>query len=242
MTGRSGAEQEMVMAWLIIAGILALNVFWLVAYLRGQRIEKARLQRVRAAEQKHQAYEETRRAARERARIAYPELLDPREADQDPIGSFGGYETEDVERIRVARKLIEDEFERLPKGERAALEDELSTLWCAVDYSNRASDIPKNGEPSKYLDGPVRIIDCGEAGKIELFTHDQVEAARDQSGRSRYIAFLNRCYHAPDVARRAIARAKARDEAIEREKREAEAAITTKIDDLPALPKSGQQR
>jgi hypothetical protein len=234
--------QEQVMAWLIIAGILALNVFGLVAYLRGQRIEKARLQRARAAEQKHQAHEETRRAARDRARIAYPELLDPREADRDPIGPFGGYETEDVGRIRVACDLIEDEIQRLPKGEWTALEDELSTLWCAVDYSNRAFDIPKNGEPSKYLDGPVRIIDCGEAGKIELFTPEQVEAARDESGRTRYIAFLKRCYHAPDVARRAIARAKARDEAIVREKREAEAAITTKIDDLPSLSKNDRQR
>jgi hypothetical protein len=241
MTGRSGAEQEMIMAGLIIAGILALNIFGLVAYLRRQRIEKSRLQRVRAAEWKHQANEETRRLARERARIAYPELLDAREADRDPIGPFGGYETEDVGRIRAARALIEDEIERVPKNERAALEDELSTLWCAVDYSNRAFDIPKNGEPSKHLHGPVRIIDCGEAGKIELFTPKQVEAARDESGRTRYIAFLKRCYHAPDVARRAIARTKARDEAIERGRREAEAAITTKIDDLPTLPKSGRQ-
>jgi len=219
--------QEQIMAWLIIAGILALNIFGLAAYLRGRRIEAARLQRVRAAEQKHQAHEETRRAARERARIAYPELLDALDADRDPIGPFGGYGSEDLKRIRAAIDL-EDKSE-----------DEALDVWCGFNYG--AFDNPKNGVPSKFLNEPVRIIDCGEAGKIELFTREQVEAARQESGRSTYIAFIEHCHRAPDAARRDIERAKARDEAIERERREAEAAITTKIDDLPTLPKSDRQ-
>ena len=132
---------EAAIAGVFIAGILALNIFGLVAYLRGQRIEKVRLQRVRAAEQKHQAHEETRRAARERAQIAYPELLDPREADRDPIGPFGGYGREDLERIRAASEL------------EAEGEDEALDIWCGFNYG--AFDNPKNGVPSKFLNGPV---------------------------------------------------------------------------------------
>jgi len=43
--------------------------------------------------------------------------------------------------------------------------------------------------------------------------------------------------HAPNVARRLLHSAKARTEKIEREKREAEEAITTKLEDLPPLPR-----
>jgi hypothetical protein len=123
-------------------------------------------------------------------------------------------------------------------SDQAAYEDEALTLYVAslllIPYGAR--DIPKKGEPSEFLKGPARIIDCGEAGQIELFTVDQVQAARDQSGRTAYVDFLRRCYEAPNVARRVIERVTAHDEMIKRKMRVARNAITTKVDDLPPLP------
>jgi hypothetical protein len=90
--------------------------------------------------------------------------------------------------------------------------------------------------PSEHLTDPVRIIDCGEAGKIELFSPKQVEAAREKSGHNRYVAILQRCHDAPNVARRVLERAKER----ERQQQEAVDAITKKVDDLPPLPSDRQ--
>src|SRR5262245_63269219 len=89
--------------------------------------------------------------------------------------------------------------------------------------------------PSPQL-APVRFIDCGEAGKIEFYTAAQIEAARKECGWTRYVTFLKHCYDAPNVARRVLDRVKAREEQIKREKRAAEEAITTKLEDLPPLP------
>jgi hypothetical protein len=102
------------------------------------------------------------------------------------------------------------------------------------------SDLPRSSRPSEYLDEPARFIDCGDAGQIELFTAAQVKAARDRSGRTEYVASLEGRSRAPDIARRVIERAKAREEMIERQKQEAKDAITTSVDDLPPLPPDRQ--
>jgi hypothetical protein len=84
----------------------------------------------------------------------------------------------------------------------------------------------------------VRVIDCGEAGKIKLFAAAQVEAARKESGRAADVELLRRLHDAPNLAHRVLDRAKAHEEQIDREKREAEEAVTTNFDDLPPLPPS----
>jgi hypothetical protein len=90
--------------------------------------------------------------------------------------------------------------------------------------------------PSQYLDRPARIIDCDDAGKIELFTPAQIEAARDRSGYTEYANLLECCAKAPEVADRIIGHVKARDEMIERKSWETDGPIVMKISDLPPLP------
>jgi len=93
------------------------------------------------------------------------------------------------------------------------------------------TDCGLNGSPRS---GPSY---CGEAGKIELFTPEQVEDARRESNFDQYIDAIQRCYDdAPNIARRVIERTKER----ERQQQEAVDAITTKVDDLPPLPSKRQ--
>jgi hypothetical protein len=58
-------------------------------------------------------------------RIAYPELLDAQEADK-AIGP-PGYLAEDVERIRLARDLVKQEIEALPRSAGWVVEEEQET-------------------------------------------------------------------------------------------------------------------
>jgi hypothetical protein len=83
---------------------------------------------------------------------------------------------------------------------------------------------------------PARIIDCGDAGQIELFSAAQVEAARKLWGFTDYVNIMERVEKAPEIAERIIERCEAREEMMERKKEEAQAAITTKMSDLPPLP------
>jgi hypothetical protein len=73
---------------------------------------------------------------------------------------------------------------------------------------------------------------------VLLYTRDQVEAAREQSGYDEHDRFLRDRAEAPELARKIIEREQLRKEAEAAAKREAEAAITTRIDELPELPNS----
>jgi hypothetical protein len=166
--------------------------------------------------------------------------------DTEPINRSPTYSDETEDRILKAGELITEEIARMEKRgahrpsnpSHAELEEEAKTLECAVVFCGGRRGIPEKGRPSAYLDKPVGLIDCGEAGKLELFTASQVEAARERSGRTRYVTYLQRGYDALSVADRVLDRAKARAERIEREKLEAKEAITTKLDDLPPLPRT----
>jgi hypothetical protein len=222
-------------AWLVLIGIPSFIIYSIAVTVRERR---KRAPERAAAERKVWAHD-TRRLARQRARIAYPELLDAQEADEPPRLEFL---PEDVERIRLACDLVKKEIEGLPKSEgmeRLDLEKEQKILSDAHLYS-RAGYLeppPYYGLPSEHLNSPARIIDCGEAGKIELFTPEQAEDARRESEFDRYIDAIQRCHDgAPNVARGVIERAKER----ERLKQEAVDAITTKVDDLPPLPSDRQ--
>jgi len=233
--------RDVVIGWLVavLAGILFL---FFLANRRRCRTEEERLQRAQSAilaeERENEAREEIRRIARERARIAYPELLDATEADKHPIEPFGEYRDHEKEDIHRARDLLEVEIRSSSPAEQWALKAEQETIDSGLAYMNSDPRESYQVSASEYLNGPARIIDCGDAGQIELFTAAQVEAARKQSGRAAHVAYLQRSYDAPDVARRVIDRAKAREEMIERQKQEAKDAITTKVDDLPPLPKN----
>jgi len=103
-------------AGLVLTAIGGIFVYLIAASVlhRRKRInaDEVRRQRERAAEREADKREErdreVRRVARERARIAYPELLDAQEADRDPdpIGPFGEYETQDCARIQAACGLV----------------------------------------------------------------------------------------------------------------------------------------
>src|SRR5262245_61189603 len=239
------------LAGLVLAGIAGIIIFLVAASVRRRKRNKEAADEARrrrwavqdAEEEREEGYRAIRHDARERARIAYPELLDKVDADTDDIGPFAPYVAEDRARINEALSLVIRDIERIDKGGRTqphpsqtewlALEEVYDSLMCALFYDCIP---PKKGQPSAYLDEPVRIIDCGVAGKIELYPAAQVEAARERSGRAEYVDYLERRYDAPNVASRVLERAKKREEQIEREKREAEEAITTKLDDLPPLP------
>ena len=87
-----------------------------------------------------------------------------------------------------------------------------------------------------FFDLRLRNIDCGEAGRIELFSPGQVEAACKRSGFIDYVVDRESSVKAPEVAFRIVERAKARSEMIERKRWQAEAAVTTRMSDLPPLP------
>ena len=74
-----------------------------------------------------------------------------------------------------------------------------------LDSRRRTATFHAHFRGARHLNEPVRIIDCGKAGKIELFTPNQVEVAREESGRNQYVAFLEECHRPPEVARRVIA-------------------------------------
>jgi hypothetical protein len=208
------------------------------AHREAERAAEAREAQNKAREEQKLA---TRRLARERARIAYPDLVDAVEADTDPIGPLAPYSASDMRCIGEAFDLVEGEIQRHIRNHPRLWPIEYRELEEVKEALYEALDFPKGftvdeGRPSEHLGEPVRVIDCGEAGKIKLFTAAQVEAARDKSGRTQEVYLLQRLYDAPNLARRVLERAKAHEEQIEREKREAEEAVTTKLDDLPPLP------
>jgi hypothetical protein len=222
---------ELIAALSLGAAVLG---FVILLILHDRRIkvgEEARRQRDRIAIAREEQNRATRRQARERARIAYPELYDAGEADTlpplDPVPDY------DEERIRKALKLLEEEIARAETDCDPDFDEEYEVL---CSFLNAKWKTLERRDPSAYLNEPARFIDCGDAGRIELFTAAQVEAARECSGFTVYVIVRKRRAKAPEVAELVIARAKAHAELVEREKREAEAAITTKASDLPPLP------
>ena len=224
----------------IILGILAVAI---ILNRRNRRrvikAEEAQREAERAAEAREEQKLATRRLARARARIAYPELLDAAEADTlTPLRPVPDY---DDKRIREALKLLEEEVGRVETARAARrsnpnlpdLDEEYEVLCALLDARWKGW---KREHPSAYLEKPARLIDCGDAGRIELFSSADVEAAREQSGFAGYVIIMKRAARAPEVAELIIGRAKAHAEMIERKRRKAEAAITTKASDLPPLP------
>jgi hypothetical protein len=99
-------------------------------------------------------------------------------------------------------------------------------------------DPPKYERPADYLGEPARIVDCGKGGNILLFTPAQVEAAREQSGFTEYNSFFEDRVYAPQLAREIFERERLREETEVAARQAARDAITTRLDELPELPKS----
>jgi hypothetical protein len=162
-------------------------------------------------------------------------LLDLAEADRLPSLSREltcdeeKHAGEALDLLRREEKLFAEVYENFSAREKDR--GVLATALMARKYG-----VAPEERPSQYLDGPARIIDCDDAGKIELFTPAQIEAARDRSGYTEYANLLECCAKAPEVADRIIGHVKARDEMIERKSRETDGPIVMKISDLPPLP------
>jgi hypothetical protein len=241
---------------LLVLGALALLLVGVVMlYLRGRRIriqkEAARRHQNRedariadAEELQQQQYLEVRRVARERARVAYPDLLEKNEANGESCNEEFVPGPGDLELIREAQGLLDAEIVELSKDPAARLgSGETKAKFQTLKYESQVlasvqSDPPSYRRPALYLEVPARIIDCGEAGKVELFTSTQVEAARERSGYSDFVRFLEERNEAPKLATEIIERLRLGSEAAEQEKRNAEAAITTRLEDLPPLPRT----
>src|SRR5262245_15342954 len=235
-----------------VAGVVLLLALMLLvaAYIRGHRIrvraEESR-SRARAAERLAEAEEErleqermrVRREARERARMVYPDLLGADEANG--VGERR-VRTElldsELAKIQEALGILDEEIAQLkrvhgPFGQSEALsrlEGERRLLERLVE-----EDSPKYRKSSDYLEGPARIIDCGEAGKVQLYSREQVQAARQQSGFGDFLQYLADYKEAPSLANDIIRRAMEREEAERQAKLRAERAITTKLEELPPL-------
>jgi hypothetical protein len=134
----------------------------------------------RAREQQHLR---TRQEARERARLAFPDLLDENEAKGFDENHPGLKELSgpDYDLVYEAKELIRQEIGTLKvanpdwsdsRGIGKTLEslnEDLTTLKSADE---------DRGYRDLDLGTPERIIDCGEAGPIKLYTAAQVQTAR----------------------------------------------------------------
>lgn len=225
------------------------------------RIEEAERQQ-RLCEQEHQAREarerqvqeqhsNTRREARERARIAYPELLEVSEVEGlDPIGPSPEISGSDYELIVRARDLLFAEKAAIEAadpsirhlGYSGADPNPLKDQWqelcrelSELDVADK--DAPPCGKASLYLVSPARIVDCGEAGRINLFTAEQIEAALKESGVADYTEFLRCQADAPILAREIIERVRLAEQKKHEAKEAHIASITTRLEDLPPLPR-----
>lgn len=221
-----------------------------------RRIEEAeRQQRVSEAEHAAREAAEHRRVttlkeARERARLAFPDLLEAdgvRVPDPPPISESDkalveqAYEIvrEEIAELEAAHPLL-----RMFDDESYSSTDPVKKRWYALRGELNAlvttgHEGPPYEDPAPFLvETPARIIDCGEAGHIELFDPAQVAYAMEASGADDYVEFLERCARAPDAARTVMERTN--------KKREAEeahlASITTRFEDLPPLPNSNDPK
>jgi hypothetical protein len=241
MTG----DQQSALFFLFIVG-LAFCWHWKVK-LRDARIrrmaEAAREQKLAAdagERQRQEQYQRTRTEARERARIAFPELLDESEAKGFDKSHPGLRELSgpDYDLIYEARKFVREEIEAIKAANpdwphSASLGKELEPL--DEDLSTLESVDEDCGHDELDLGTPARIIDCGAAGQVNLYTAAEVENARNESGVTKCLALLDLRARAPELAKQIVERAKL----VELKKREAEeahlASITTKLEELPPV-------
>ena len=132
--------------------------------------------------------------ARERARLAFPELMtadealciDPTNISLEPMRSR-------VDEIAISRAL-----EEIANDESVATYSERQILKLEPDI-----DFP-DGAPSLELGAPARIIDCGSAGSIELYTSEQVDIARQDADWTQYIYQVEAYAGAPELGRQII--------------------------------------
>jgi hypothetical protein len=232
--------------------MLGIGLIFVLSEFRKDRRARLLEEGARASERRQRDREQqhlrTRREARERARLAFPELLDEDEAkavdqshpglkklsgpDEDLICEAQELVRAEIEVIKSTRPYwsYEDERSSSVAKNLKSLDEEVTILGSAYE------DTTPNVGVSLHLGTPARIIDCREAGLINLYTAAQVEDARRESGFTDYLAFLDRRALAPEVARQIVERARM----AEQRKREAEearlASITTKLEELPPLP------
>jgi hypothetical protein len=208
---------------------------------RRQAERKAREERSRQMEERHR---KTRRDARERARFAFPDLLDENEAKGFDESHPGRRELSgaDCDLIYEARNLVRHDIESIEAANRNCSHDYQHASPIAAklklldkDLTTLGSVYEDHGYNKLKLGAPARVIDCGEAGEIRLYTVAQVEVARQESGLTNYLTWLDQKARAQELAKEIVERARM----LEQKEREAEearlASVTTKLDDLPPL-------
>jgi hypothetical protein len=235
------------LAFLALGGLLVRldeNAYW--KRVRAANHQDAKRRAAHEAVKREQAQKarkdsEVRNVARERARLAFPDLLNGDEAKgfDDSHPGMKELSAPDYDLIYEARKFVREAIEVIkaanpdwryssPVGEKLApLNEDLSALESAdEDRGYRELD----------LGTPARIIDCGAAGQVNLYAAAVVMDARKQAGIPDYLAFLDRRARAPKLAMAIVKRARLAEQK-EREAEEARlASITTKLEDLPPLP------
>jgi hypothetical protein len=212
--------QQLAFGIVVLTAVVALLT---ISYVRGRRVRlqeeaarRARLVREEEDERAEETHRATLLAARERARIAYPDLLDAAEADavdRDKQGLLR-LPAVDEDLVRNALGIIAEEqaANRRPGDPRFG-DTAQRNRWQDLEFQRHLlesihDDPPTYRRPSRCLQHPQRIIDCGNAGKVELFSIEQVTRAREESGFTRYISFLEDRHDAPQVASDIIERAR----------------------------------
>lgn len=145
---------------------------------RQRRIARAAQDRVDAEREdaQEEQHPQIRQEARARARIAFPDLLDEQEAvGFDSAAADIKFTQAEYELIDDARGLATQQLEALASGNPTiagfALHEAIATLEAPFE------DEPGYDEVSLYLGEPERVVDCGAAGSIKLFTPAQVRIA-----------------------------------------------------------------
>lgn len=92
--------------------------------------------------------------------------------------------------------------------------------------------------PKVTLEDPQHIIDCGSAGRLELFSKDRVEKARAEAGVAEFIADLAKLVAASEIADRIVQNHEEISDARRRVERARIASITTPLHLLPKAPRS----
>ena len=210
----------------IVGGLFFLFVVgavlnWISSGLDGMAAERQR-QRTDSLNTK---YSEILSAARERARIAFPDYLDSEEInnflDDDQWAALPNSDR-DYQQIWDAQKLLSYEPSLVS-------EDEVELFESVSEGIGQKPDV-ELGEPS-------RIIDCGAAGKLELFSAEVVNFARNDAGVDKFIADLGRFRMAHKKAVEVAQRYKDFERQRQRDDRARIDALTTTLDELPPLPR-----
>jgi len=218
----------------VLIGIcLAVAFCWFILVSIRNSLDGQSERKASAARQVREQTERDRQAAirakleegRARAKLAFPNYLDADEANDlfsdDEKHSIYMFD-EILEQIDAAETLL-----RIDPGLASDAEREI------LNSAPRRID----KEPVLDLGPPQRIIDCGDAGEIYLFSSDQVQLARSEAGVDVFTGRLRKLEDANDTAGQIIRRHELIEQIRKKEEKDRKDALTTGLDELPPIPR-----